>query len=255
VAIGHEANLPATYSASTRANTALVDETIFNDISTHVQATDIGYNLISITYDNPSPAVAQRVVQAVVNQYGISASQFATGESQQLLLIYQQQLQQAQAASSQATSAAATYLRSHPDATIQNDPHYNVLQNNATNALSSVNSVQDIISQINTEMATIGSGSNTLFSVVDKPSAGSRPVSRTKVLLTGGAIGLTVGLLACIVFIVIMMRRDRSIYSVSDLQRVTGAQVLMQIPQMPTIILAQSAQRLEGGGRLSSDLN
>lgn len=243
--IAHEANLASTFDKATQSNPATLDSAMYTDISTHVQATAVGYNLISITYENKSQTVAQSVIKAVVQEYGISASQFAVSESKQLLLIYQTQLQQAQAASKQATSAAQTYLREHPGTTAQQDSQYSDLQTSATNAQATVTNIQSTINDIKNEVATIGPGSNTLFTIVDAPALGFQPVSRMKSLLTGGGIGLAVGLLFCIAFVVIVMRRDRAIYSVSDLQKITEAPILMQIPQMSHRLLTQTVERLD----------
>lgn len=249
LAIGHQANLASAYSASVRSNQDQLESDIFDDISAHVVATAVGVNVISITYDNKSAVIARAVVKAVIDQYSISAAQFATSESKQLMVIYQQQLAQAQDASNQATNTASTYLRQHPGASTSKDPEYAVLANNASTALATVNQIQGQIDVINSTLQTIGAGSNTLFMVVDQPSTGANPISRSKVLIEGAAIGAVAGLLAAIIFIVIMMRRDRSIYSIADLQRITETPVLLQIPQMPPRILAQTVDRLESGSR------
>lgn len=249
LAIAHEANLAGTYSPSARSNVDQLNNAMFDDISTHVSATAVGANVVSITYDNKNAKVAQAVVQATIDQYGISAAEFATGESKQLLLIYEQQLAQAQDASNRANNAASNYLRDHPTATTAKDPEYSVLANNATNAISTVNQIQGQIDTINSTLGTIGAGSNTLFMVVDKAAAGANPVSRSKVMIEGAAIGASVGLLAAIIFVVVMMRRDRSIYSVADLQKLTETPILLQIPQMPPRLLAQTVERLESGRR------
>ncbi len=250
LAIGKAADLASTYSPSARSNPVALNDAIFSDISAHVQATTSGANLVTITYDNRSPAVAQRVVQAVVNQYDLSAAQLASSNTKQLLLLSQQELQQVQATATQANAAETTYLINHPGATAATDPQFKALQDDATNALYAVSAIQRIIDQLNAQASAVGTGSNALFSVVDAPSVGSQPVSRSKTLLTGGIIGLAIGLLACIIYIAILLRRDRSIYSVSDLQRVTKAPVLLQIPLMPPVALAPSANQLGGGERL-----
>lgn len=250
LAIGREAGLAQTYSKAAQANTAVLNDAIFTDISTHVHATATSTQLVTITYDNQRSDVAQRVVQAVVNQYGLSAAQFADSNSKQLLLLSQQELQQAQVTATQADAAVTAYLIAHPGATADKDPQFKVLQDNATNALWAVSAVQRIIDQLNSQTSTVGSGSNALFSVVDAPSVGYQPISRSKTLLTGAGIGLAIGLLACIIYIAILMRRDRSIYSVTDLQRVTKAPVLLQIPLIPSLTLAPAVNQLNGGERL-----
>lgn len=249
LAIARQANLASTYSASARSNQDQLDSAMFDDISTHVTATPVGAYIVSITYDNKSPAIAKAVVKAAIDEYGTSAAAFATSESKQLLLIYQEQLQQAQGASKTATAAAATYLREHPGADTNQDPQYQALTTAATNAVGNVTQIQGQIDTINNTIQTIGVGSNTLFKVVDQPATGASPISRSKTLIEGVAIGVVVGLLACIIFIVIMMRRDRSIYSVADLRKITEAPVLLQIPHMPSHILAQTVDGVESGER------
>ena len=248
LAIAHQANLASTYSASARSNQDQLDSAMFDDLSAHVTATAVGGYIVSVTYDNKNPAIAKAVVKAVINEYGTSAAAFATSESKQLLLIYEEQLQQAKDDSNQAT-AAATYLREHPNAAADKDPQYEALATSATNALGNVTQIQGQIDTLNNTIETIGVGSNTLFTVVDQPATGASPISRSKLLIEGAAIGAVVGLLACIIFIVIMMRRDRTIYSVADLQKITEAPVLLQIPHMPPRILAQTVDGLESGER------
>lgn len=249
LAIARQANLASTYSASARSNQDQLDSAMFDDLSTHVTATPVGAYIVSITYDNKRPDIAKAVVKAVIDEYGTSAAAFATSESKQLLLIYQEQLQQAQDASKKATAAAATYLRENPGADTNKDPQYEALATAATNAVGNVTQIQGQIDTINNTIQTIGVGSNTLFKVVDQPAAGVNPISRSKTLIEGVAIGAVVGLFACIIFIVIMMRRDRSIYSVADLQKITEAPVLLQIPHMPSRILAQTVDGVESGER------
>lgn len=249
LAIARQANLASTYSASAQSNQDQLDSAMFDDLSTHVTATPVGAYIVSITYDNKRPDIAKAVVKAVIDEYGTSAAAFATSESKQLLLIYQEQLQQAQDASKKATAAAATYLRENPGADKNQDPQYQALATAATNAVGNVTQIQGQIDTINNTIQTIGVGSNTLFKVVDQPAAGVNPISRSKTLIEGVAIGAVVGLLACIIFIVIMMRRDRSIYSVADLQKITEAPVLLQIPHMPSRILAQTVDGVDSGER------
>lgn len=244
MSVAKDANLANSYPASVRAHTDQLESAIFDDLSTHVVATAVGYQVVSITYENRSGAVAQAVVAAVVKEYGVFAAQFALGESQQLLLIYQSELQQAKDASGKATDAVANYLRTHPAASTSRDPFLAELEANASNAQQTVASIQNQIDSINNTVATLGVDTNTLFKVVDKPTASDQPVSRTKILLTGGAIGLAVGILFCILFVVVVLRRDRSIYSVTDLQKITEAPILMQIPQLSPLLLAQTVERL-----------
>ena len=54
------------------------------------------------------------------------------------------------------------------------------------------------------------------------PQVPYQPVSRTKNYLIGGGAGLVVALLACVIYLVIVVRRDHGVYSAEDLQDVVA---------------------------------
>ena len=70
------------------------------------------------------------------------------------------------------------------------------------------------------------------FRIVDQPVVARQPVSRLKLLLTAFATGLALALLACAVYVIILVRRDRVVYTVRDLQKITNVPVVMQLPSL-----------------------
>ncbi len=236
LATAKQTNLATTYSAATQSNPDTLNDALFSDISKNVKVNVIGYNVYQILYDNQHPKIAQQVVAAVVAQFGIEASQFSVVEGKQLLAIDVGQLTQAQNASDTAAKAAVSYLAKHPGSTVQNDATYSLLYAQQQSAQNSLLSLQTTIAQINRQIASVGSGSTGLYSIVDAPVVGDRPVSRSKTLLLGGGIGLALALLACSLFLVLLLRQDRSAHAPSDIQRITDLPVLLELPFVPATV-------------------
>jgi uncharacterized protein involved in exopolysaccharide biosynthesis len=234
LAVASKTDLKSTMDAAARSNTDTLNDALFSEISKNVKVTPVGYNLYQITYDNKNPAVAQQVVTAVVQNFGSAATSFSTVEGQQLLAIYSGQLTQAQVAATNAVQSAAEYLSRHPNASTAKDPVYTQLYNQAQADQATVLSLQGKIAAVNQQLATIGSGSSQLYSIIDAPSVNDRPISRVKTVSLGAGIGLAVALLACTIYLVMLLRQDRAIYGPADLRRSTPLPVLLELPYLPS---------------------
>jgi hypothetical protein len=194
-----------------------------------------GYNLYVISYTNRDSQIAQQVVAQVVNDFSNQSSQFSTDEAQTLLSSYQTLLQKAQYTESQAASTESKYLANHAGESAQqlaNDPQYQSLHVATQEAQTNVQNIQQEIGSIQQQITAQGSGSSNLFTTVDAPHALDQPVSRTKTLAIVGAVALVIAILACIIYLLIVLRRDHSIYIPLDLQKVTALPVLMQVPHL-----------------------
>ncbi|HEY0756460.1 MAG TPA: hypothetical protein VGD98_21085 [Ktedonobacteraceae bacterium] len=217
------------------ANPQKLDDALYTDISHNVTVAAGGYNLYVISYANRDAQMAQQVVTHVVSDFSTQSSQFSTDEAQTLLSSYQTLLQKAQDTERQASSAEVRYLADHPKLSTQdlaNDPQYQSLHSATLQAETNVQGIQQEISSIQQQITAQGSGSSNLFTTVDVPHTLDQPVSRTKTYLLVGTVSLIVGLLACIIYLLIVLRRDRSIYTYLDLQKVTALPVLMQLPHL-----------------------
>lgn len=217
------------------SDTQALQDALFTEISTHVEVTAGGDNLFVITYSNTDPVLAEQVVQAVVAHYGVVSSSHATEEGQQLLKSYQELLPSAQDKANKAAQAVAQYLQAnHLTATAaQSDPEYKVLNEQANQASAAVTSILSAISQMNQQLAAVNTGAEGLFRVMDAPTVPSRPESRTKSIMLGGGAGLAIGLLASIIYLLILVRLDQSMYSSADMLAITDHPVLVQIPRLP----------------------
>jgi hypothetical protein len=116
--------------------------------------------------------------------------------------------------------------------TINTDPQYALLDAQRLQAQSSLQTIQTTIATLNQEITVESAGSNTLFRTLDAPLTADRAASRTKLFLTDGGIGLAVGLVACIIYVLIVVRRDNSLYTVLDVEKAAPYPILMQVPQL-----------------------
>lgn len=235
LAVANATDLPSTLPASTRASQQLRDDALFADISAHVQVASQGYNIFGITYTNASPKVAQEVVQATIQNFGEQSQGFSVVEAQHLLDGYQSELANAKQNVADAITAQSKYAREHPTLSqtdLLADPQYALLQIQTQQAQSTLTTIQSNIATVRQEIATQGTGNGSLFKVLDSPKFPDQPVSRLKTLLYSGGIGLGVALLAYVLYVVISVRRDRTVYTPLDLQKITSLPVLMQMPSL-----------------------
>lgn len=229
---------------SVRADPSLLDDTLFLEISHNVSTVSLGYNSFTVSYVNHNPLAAQKVVGAVVHNFVLQSQALTAVEGQNLLDTYQPQLTKAKQDLDTAAAAEAQYLQAHPELAKEGpelaaaaDPHYAQLHAQTQQAQGVVLGLQTTIANLEQEIGTQGQNTNYLFKVLDSPSMPDRPVSRTKSYLVGGGIGLVTAILLCALFLVILVRRDRAVYDASDLQKITVAPVMLQIPRMPARII------------------
>jgi uncharacterized protein involved in exopolysaccharide biosynthesis len=209
-------------------------DALYAQISSHVLVTAVGYNLFEISYTSSNPQIAGQVVQQVVSHYGTESASQSTAEGEQLLLSYQSQLTDAQKVADTATKQATEYLQAHQltPVTAQLDPGYQSLSAQADQARAALSNVQNNINTINQYLPTLSTGSSGLDTTLDAPVVPTRPESRTKSFLLGGGIGLALGLLVAIGYLLILMRLDQSIYSPVDMLGITPYPVLVQVPRL-----------------------
>jgi len=216
-------------------NPQLLEESLYNEISKHTVITPSAYDLFEISYVNRNPYVAQQIVNSIIANYGTQGLGLSIAEGRNLLGSYQTQLADAQKSLNDAVTAETAYARAHPNlsqAQLANDPQYTLLDSQRQQAQSTVQNLHNTINTIQQAINTQGTQSGTLFQVVDAPQLPYQPVSRTKNYLIGGGTGLVVALLACVIYLVIVVRRDRGVYWAEDLQELVAYPIIMQVPNL-----------------------
>ena len=234
-------------SQSVLSNPQMLDDALALEVSQHVQVTSKGYNLFELVYTNRDPRVAQQVIAAVIQQFKVQGSQLSITEGQRLLQAYQTQLKQAKQDADAAASAEAAYLAAHPllkanGTTSLNDPKYALLDSKRLQGQAQLENIQAAIATISQEITLQGQGGDAFFNVIDAPIVPDVSASRTKTFLTAGGIGAGIGLVACVLYILVLVRRDHAMYTVRDLQKVLTYPVLMQLPRLPPAMKGSSGQ-------------
>lgn len=237
-AVAQSTDLKSTLGLSQHvlSNPQLLNNALVLEISKKVTAISMGYNLYEVSYTNRNPQVAEQVVSAVITEFHLQGLGFSIVEGQRLLQGYQGQLTQAENDANNAAKNESAYLAAHPDivksnSSPLNDPQYALLDAKRVQAETTLQSIQSTIATLNQEIATQSTGSDTFFKVLDPPIMPDVATSRTKLFLTAGGIGAAVGLLFCVLYILFLVRRDRSLYSVHDVRKATAYPVLIQIQQ------------------------
>jgi hypothetical protein len=228
----------------------------FSDISTHVVATPLAYNLYNISYTNRDPRIAQQVVTSVIAKFGMQSLGLSVAEGQNLLASYKTQLASAQKNVNKAVATEKQYVDTHSSQELATDPQYAVLDTLRMQALTNMQNIQNIINLIQESIVNVrGTGTSTLFQLIDVPQTPNRPLSRTKNYLVGGGIGLAVAILSYVIFLVILVRRDRGVYSAFDLQNIVQHQLVMQLPKLrPKTVLLLTTTSVRGNKLLRSQL-
>lgn len=232
LSVAKATSLPSTLPADVKADPAARDDALINAVS-KVQVAAQAYNLFVITYTNSNPKVAQQVVQAIIQNFGLQSQGFSFIESQPLLAGLQTQLAKAKEDAANAVAAESKYIAAHPSLSktdLLNDPQYQLLQAQAQNAQTTVTNVQTNINTINQQVSAQGSGVDTLFKVLDAPFV--QGVSRTRTYLMGGGIGLGLAITGGLLYVIFATRRDRSVYTPLELQKVAALPVVMQLPNL-----------------------
>jgi uncharacterized protein involved in exopolysaccharide biosynthesis len=235
LAVADDTDLPKVL-APANPGTQNLQDALYTEISTNVLATPVGYNRFNITYTNTNPAIALQVVKAVVAHYGTESASQSTAEGEQLLANYEAQLTAAQDSAQKATQKAEQYLQASQLSPQQAglDAQYQELAAQVSEADAIVGTVETEITTIKQQLATLSLGSAGEYIVIDAPTVPIRPESRTKTFLLGGSIGLIVGLLAAVIYFLILNRLDQLLYSLAEVQLSTSYPVLVQVPRLPS---------------------
>jgi len=270
--VAHETAVAGTLNLDSSARSApqMLDDALFGEISRNVTVNAQGDSLFEISYANRDPRVAQHVVEAIVKTYGSQGTDLSVLVDQRLLESYQKQLAIAEQDANAAVAAESTYLLEHPKLSqnpnvtpsqLLTDPNYALLDQKRVQAQSILQNLENNIATLKQTISDQSVSSNSLFEVIDAPKVASRPVSRLKLLLIAGGIGLAVAMLGCAFYIVISARRDHGVYTDRDLQKVTDLPVAMQLPRltsstMPLLVeesvLPMTGRR--GAGRTTGQL-
>jgi uncharacterized protein involved in exopolysaccharide biosynthesis len=230
--VAKSTTLASTLPLNVRADQQQSDDALYAEISKHVVVGAQGYNLFVITYINTRATIAQQVVAAVIKEFGLQSTGFSAIEGQRLLIAYQSQLPTAQKGLDAAVQAETQYTTAHPSesrADLANDPRYAVLHAQTQQAQATLLDLQTKIAKVQSDIS-VQTGGDALYKIVDAPQVPERPMSRMKTFLMAGGGGLALALIACAIYLALLVRRDRALYTPLDIKRVAALPVLAQMP-------------------------
>ncbi len=242
-----------------------LESALFNEISSpkNVVVTPSDEYLFTISYTNRDPRIAQQIVASIITNFGKQGLELSVTEGENLLASYQTQLALAQKMLNDSVTAETQYARAHPNQTpnqlLANDSQYAFLDTKKTQAQTTVQGLQSTINTIQQTINTQGTQTATLYRVVDAPLLPFIPVSRKKEYIIGGGLGLVIALLASVLYLLIVVRRDRGVYSAYDLQDIVAFPVIMQLPHLTTSTMSllipnsKHGQALLTSGKSSSN--
>lgn len=245
--VANQTQLINTLSPAVKADPNARDDALVQDISGRVLVATQGTYVYTISYTDKSPEIAQQVVAAVIKSFGEQSQGLSVIEGQNLLQAYQAQLPAAEKAADAAAQAEAQYINQHPTETaaqLTNDPQYSLLHAKTQQAQATLQNLRTQIATLQQEIGLLSGGPSTLFTVLDQPTAPVRPVSRTKTLIMAGGGGVALALLACALYLALLVRRDRALYTPAEVQRATELRVLLQLPALPTSTVSASRRAL-----------
>jgi hypothetical protein len=236
VAVGNATDLKSTLglSAQDLADPEALGNAYVADLSKNVQAFPNGSNLYQISYTNRNAHVAFQVVKSLIKEFQLQGQQFSITDGERLLQGDEAQLPKLQNDANAAAAAESAYLAAHPSSTLTNDPQYALLDSQRIQAQTVLQGMQTTIANLKQDIAMQSAGGGAFFKTLDPPVEPDVALSRSKALTTAGGIGAAIGLVACFLYVLIIMRRDRALYTVLDVTKVTSYPILMQLPKLPS---------------------
>nr|BBH88425.1 hypothetical protein KTC_31760 [Thermosporothrix sp. COM3] len=220
-----------------------LDDALYEEITQNVEVKAQGYNMFTVSYANRDPQIAQKVVQAVLQNFSSQSQVLIIAEAQKLLENYKKLLHDAQNELKSAADVEAKFLADHPDLTQDvlrtnpdyaslSNPQYALLHSQTKQAQAKVENIQNSIADLQRQLSSQGKDTDTIFSVIDPPKVPQYHESRTRLYLIAAGVALGLALVSCVIYIVILYRRNRAIYTAQDLHKMSNLPVLMQVPQL-----------------------
>jgi uncharacterized protein involved in exopolysaccharide biosynthesis len=211
------------------------DIAIVADISKKLVPTAAGPDLVSINYTNKSGPAGLQLMQNVLKDAPQEIGKLNQRQSASTLAFYEHQRKTAQQRLDKATSALGHYAKQHHISPAQMadralfDPTFSALYQTAQSAQVAVHNSEQQLTDV--------SGPNSLGSsiqIIDAPGIQPAQVSKKQLALDLG-IGIIVGLLLGIVYVVVTTAADHSLRYSEEVSQLVGLPVLVSTPYVPEL--------------------
>jgi uncharacterized protein involved in exopolysaccharide biosynthesis len=157
-----------------------------------VSTTTPGPQVLQISFNGPTPAVAQSALNALVTELQRDSSQFSQQHNEQALSYYKAQVQSAEQSLNSTRAEANQYLEQHPNASTS-DPNLTALTAAEGAASTQLTQANSNLSAAASAVKGIGNGSD--VQVIDPATMPTSPLSGKKKQIEELLAGLFAGLL------------------------------------------------------------
>lgn len=197
-------------------------------IAKGVAVTSSGPQVVAITFNGPTAAVAQGTVKAILDQFSDQVLSTRRAQAQSAVTTQSTVVDNAQQAVARAQSELGAYEAAHPQASLANDTQLASLETAVGLVTDRYQNEVVTMDKVTTDLAEVGQ--NAGFHVIDQPTSAGSPAGRSKQLLLATIAGLLVGLALSGALVFILTALDRTARRPEDLQRALGLLVIGSVP-------------------------
>ncbi len=212
-----------------------VDNLVFQTITLGATVVASGPNIVTVTVQYADPAVAAATAQGIIDQYVDEVLGGQRSEAKAAVDFYSGQVAGARTELSAADTKVLNYLDAHPEQrapTAIPDVSLTQLKLDDDQARQRYQSLQTKLDDAELQSAIADQSTPNGFRLIDPPLIPQQPVSRLKLLLEGGGVGLLAGLMLSIVGLVGLTLADTSIRNAEDVELRTGLRLAGVVPRV-----------------------
>lgn len=206
----------------------------------------VGSHLLTISYTDTSPRVAQQVVTAIIDTFNKEVLANATSSGSVTIAFYQKQLDDVNAKLADTTAAIRAYLDAHPELgrptgdtlnqmiastsfAAQNPQFVNLVQQQGA-LQKQQQSYQSTIDQLTLSKDAAPIGTQQSFRVMDAPGLPTKPISSLKKFALSIGLGVGAALGFVIAGVVLLTVLDGTARSARTAQRLLGLPAFAPLP-------------------------
>jgi uncharacterized protein involved in exopolysaccharide biosynthesis len=227
--------LPGKHSNAAPLTQDQLDELAFQTISHDTTVVASGPNIVTVTFQYGNAAVAAGTAQAIIDQYVDEVLTGQRAEAKAAVDFYAGQVAAARADLSAADTKVLNYLDVHPEQRLPTaipDASVTQLKLDDDEVRQRYLSLQTKLDDAQLQAAIVQQSTLNGFRLIDPPLAPNAAVSRLKLLLEGGGVGLGAGLMLSVLCLIGLTLMDTSIRSGQDVESSIGYRLVGVVPKI-----------------------
>ncbi len=212
-----------------------LDDLVFQTMTRGATVVASGPNIVTVTFQYSDPSVAGVIAQGIIDQYVDEVLGGQRSEAKAAVDFYTAQVASARTDLSAADAKVLSYLDAHPEQRAPNaipDVSLTQLRLDDDQERQRYQSLQAKLDGAELQSAIANQSTPNGFRLIDPPLAPQQPVSRLKLLLEGGGVGLLAGLMLSVLCLVGLTLSDTSIRNAEDVELRTGLRLAGVVPRV-----------------------